>query len=123
MSFELSGKLIEKFDTVKITDTFSKREFVIEKIVTINERDYSDMLKFQLTQDRCEILDSFNLDDEILVRFNIRGRKWEKDDRVGYFTNLEAWKLENVSAQENVTPPPHTEDDIPPETDDDDLPF
>ena len=57
MSFELNGKLIEKFDTVIISDTFKKREFVIEKIVTINDRDYSDVLKFQLTQAIWDCLD------------------------------------------------------------------
>ena len=31
MSFELAGKLIEKFDVHQVSDTFRKREFVIEK--------------------------------------------------------------------------------------------
>ena len=30
MAFELTGKLIEKFDTQEITEKFKKREFVIE---------------------------------------------------------------------------------------------
>ena len=30
MSYEIEGKLIEKFDTVEISETFKKREFVIE---------------------------------------------------------------------------------------------
>ncbi len=123
MSFELNGKLVEKFDTVTITDTFRKREFVVEKKVVFNEKEYFDSLKFQLTQDRCEILENFNIDDEVLVRFNIRGKKWEKEGRVGYFTNLEAWKIENVKSQESDAPPPHTEEDIPQETDGDDMPF
>ena len=31
MSFELAGKLIEKFDVNQVSDTFRKRDFVIEK--------------------------------------------------------------------------------------------
>jgi len=123
MSFELNGKLVEKLDTVTISDTFRKREFVIEKKVVINEKEYIDSLKFQLTQDRCEILENFNIDDDVLVRFNIRGRKWEKEGRVGYFTNLEAWKIENVASGNADAAPPHSEDDIPAETEDDGLPF
>ena len=30
MSFEIEGKLIEKFDTQKVSDSFRKREFVLE---------------------------------------------------------------------------------------------
>ena len=50
-------------------------------------------------------------------------RKWEKEGRVGYFTNLEAWKIENVASGNADAAPPHSEDDIPPETEDDGLPF
>ncbi len=123
MSFELKGKLIEKFDTVNISDTFRKREFVIEKTLTFNDKSYTDSIKFQLTQDKCDILNNFNIGDELLIQFNIRGRKWEKDGKVSYFTNLEAWKIEYASDQEGEFPPPHNEEDIPPEIIVDDLPF
>jgi len=123
MSFEIKGKLVEKFDMVTISDTFRKREFVIEKRVVFNEREYIDSLKFQLTQDRCDVLDNFNTGEDVLVRFNIRGRKWEKEDRSGYFINLEAWNIENDSLSQEDAPPPHTENDIPPEPEESDLPF
>ena len=33
------------------------------------------------------------------MHFNIKGTKWEKDGKVSYFTNLDAWRVEAVSAQ------------------------
>jgi len=30
MSFEITGKLLEKFNTIQVSDRFKKREFVIE---------------------------------------------------------------------------------------------
>lgn len=123
MSFEITGKLIEKYDTVQVTERFRKREFVIEKRENVGSSEFVDMIKFQLSQDRCEALDNFNPGEDIKVAFNIRGRRWEKDGRVNYFNNLEAWRIEKL-ADENLpeTPPPHTMDDIPPE-EGDDLPF
>ena len=90
MSFELAGKLIEKFDVFQVSDTFRKREFVVEKTENQGGMEFTDHIKFQLTQDRCSLLDNLNLQDEIRVHFNIRGRRWVKDDKVSYFTNLEA---------------------------------
>ncbi|ASB47845.1 DUF3127 domain-containing protein [Alkalitalea saponilacus] len=125
MNFEISGSLIVKEDTVDITSSFKKREFVIE---VINERnqDWNDFIKFQLTQDKCGLLDSYNLGDNIKVGFNLRGRKWEKDGKVNYFTNLEAWRIDIVSdgqLAEPQAPPPFAETDIPPAEPKDDLPF
>ncbi len=121
MSFEITGKLIEKYDAVQITDRFRKREFVIEDKQNVGANEFIDTIKFQLTQDRCELVDNFEIGEEIKLHFNIRGRRWEKDGQVSYFNNLEAWKVEKVAA-ETPEAPPHTLDDIPPEPTDD-LPF
>ena len=47
-------------------------------------------------QDRTNIIDRVNVGDEIKVHFNIRGSKWEKDGRVSYFNNLDAWRIEQI---------------------------
>ena len=126
MSFELAGKLIEKFDVNQVSDTFRKRDFVIEKTENQGGKEFTDHIKFQLTQDRCNLIDNVNLQDEIRVSFNIRGRRWVKDNNVSYFTNLEAWKIEKtaVSQEEPPHPPPFPADeDTPPSEEFDDLPF
>lgn len=122
MSYEISGKLIEKYAVQQITDTFKKREFVLEKAETVGDRAFVEQIKFQLTQDRCDLLEPIKLNDEIKVTFNIRGRKWEKAGNVNYFNNLEAWRIEAVSsgagAQKAI---PSEMDSVA--TEEDDLPF
>src|SRR3989304_2966905 len=98
MSFEITGKLIEVYPITTISDKFRKREFVIEKTETKNSFDFTDYIKFQLVQDKCNLTDIFKKGDMIKVSFNLRGRKWDKDGTVNYFTNLEAWKIEQISA-------------------------
>ncbi len=124
MNFELTGNLIVKDDEQAISASFKKREFVIE---VINERnsDWNDYIKFQLTQDRCAQLDPFSLGEPVKVSFNVRGRKWEKDGKVNYFSNLEAWRLEKVqaSADPGTPPPPFNEAEVPPAGANEDLPF
>jgi hypothetical protein len=126
MSFELAGKLIEKFDVNQVSDTFRKRDFVIEKTENQGGQEFTDHIKFQLTQDRCNLIESINLQDEIRVSFNIRGRRWVKDSNVSYFTNLEAWKIEKIAASPEQPPPPPpfpADEDSPPSEEFDDLPF
>jgi hypothetical protein len=99
MNFEINGKLYEKFETVVVSEKFRKREFVIEKTESASFGDITDYLKFQLTQDRCDQLDRYNINEEIKISFNIRGRKWEKDGKVSYFSNLEAWRIEKIAVE------------------------
>jgi uncharacterized protein DUF3127 len=99
MSYELTGKLLIKFDTTQRTETFKTREFVVEKSEDINGKLITNFIKFQCVQDRTGIVDRVNPGDEIKVHFNIRGSKWEKDGKVSYFNNLDAWRIEQVLQQ------------------------
>ncbi|MEZ4906821.1 MAG: DUF3127 domain-containing protein [Saprospiraceae bacterium] len=124
MSFEIQGKLHKKFDTESKTATFQAREFVI----LIEEGNYPQYIKFQLTQDKCDIVDQFETGNEIKVWFDLRGREWNEK----YFTNLNAWKIEKVNQDPISENPKYEESDFPIDSDmpeeisdnfEDDLPF
>ncbi len=86
MSFEVEGKLHKKFDTEKKSDKFQTREFVI----LVEDGQYPQHIKFQLVQDRCEIIDNITEGTNLKVYFDLRGREWQEK----YFTNLQAWRVE-----------------------------
>jgi len=122
MSFEVNGKLHKKYDTENKTDSFQAREFVI----VVESGNYPQYVKFQLTQDRCSSLDPFEEGQEMKVHIDLRGREWNGK----YFTNLNAWRLENVSPAAAAPPPAAASDNVFPSADDepsvaadDDLPF
>ena len=96
MSYELAGKLVAKYDTVQRTETFKTREFAVEKSEDINGRTITNYAKFQCVQDKTTIIDRVNIGDEIKVYFNIKGSKWEKDGKTNYFSNLDAWRIEQM---------------------------
>ncbi len=97
MSYELTGKLVAKYDTVQKSPTFKTREFALEKTDDIGGRTITNYVKFQSVQDKTSIIDKINIGDEIKVYFNIRGTKWEKDGKLSYFTNLDAWRIEQIT--------------------------
>ena len=96
MSYELTGRLLAKYDTIQRSETFKTREFVLEKTDDIGGRVFTNYIKFQCVQEKTNIIDRVNTGDEIKVFFNIKGSKWEKDGRTNYITNLDAWKIEQI---------------------------
>jgi hypothetical protein len=122
MSYEITGKLIAKFDTVQRSESFKTREFVIEKTEDGNGRSFTNYVKFQCVQDKTSMPDRFNMGDEVKIQFNIKGSRWEKDGRTNYITNLDAWRMESVKlSQDNGKDVNYNE--IPPADVVDDLPF
>ncbi len=98
----ISAKIIEIFDTANVTETFRKREFVVEYS---DNPQYPEYVKFELVQDKCSLLDKFKVGDEVEVHFNLRGRKWtDPQGVVKYFNSLQAWRLEAKSAGEQQAP-------------------
>ena len=122
----IKGKILELKDTVQVTDTFKKREFIVEYA---ENPQYPEFVKFELVQDKCDLIDNLSVGQEIEVHFNLRGRKWtDPQGEVKYFNSLQAWRIDPVSS--NVAPeggdPGNTEEPAwlsADENTDDDLPF
>ncbi len=124
MSYEITGKLIAKFDIIQRSETFKTREFVLEKSEDIGGRVITNYVKFQCVQDKTAIPDRFNIGDDVRVQFNIKGTKWTKDGRENYITNLDAWRMEAVKLGQQDTPAGNGYNDMPPPAEVvDDLPF
>lgn len=111
----LIGKIIEIYDTQQVSDRFKKREFVVEYA---ENPQYPDFVKFELLQDKCNIIDDYAVGSMVNVSFNVRGRKWTdpKNGETKYFNTLAAWRLESVdgnsSSQGGSLPEPPPFDDL-----------
>ena len=119
MNFELTGKLFEIYPTQQKTEKFKAREFVLVTSKMIADREVVDYVKFQATGDKCDVLNRYKTGHTVTIHFNIRGNKWEKEGKVSYFTNLDAWRIEG-SQQTNDTQPSY---DAPADEFSSDLPF
>lgn len=105
MSYELTGILTTKYESVQRTATFRTREFVIETMKDIGGRIITNYAKFQCVQDKTDMPDRFSIGETVKVYFNIKGSRWEKNGQVGYITNLDAWRMESVNLQQQEAPP------------------
>ena len=99
---------------------FTKREFVIKLNGPEENPAYPNYIALELIKDKCAIMDSHKIGDEIKVTFNISGRLWQgagKPEKC--FTSLQAWRVEAATAQQGDPMPdapggmPDYNDDIP----------
>ena len=98
---ELNVKIHSISETQNVSDTFSKREFIVE-----TQEDYKQYLQLQVTKDKCDVLNNYNVGQEVKVSLNIKGRLWtNKEGKEVAFNTLECWKIERLTEAVNVTVP------------------
>ncbi len=123
---EITGK-IKKIDETKTfgTSGFRKREMVL----TTNEQ-YPQMLLVEFVQDKCDLLNNYQVDQDVKISINLRGREWiNPQDEAVYFNSIQGWRIEILQVETTSEIPPMAPVDnleTISETDDnepDDLPF
>lgn len=105
MAYQATGRLHKVFDTEQKSASFAARDFVVE----VADGKFPQMIKFQLVQDKCTLIDDYSEGDEISVEFDLRGREW--NDK--YFTNLNAWRIGKADGQSGGSANDSTGSDAP----------
>jgi hypothetical protein len=119
MNYEAQGIITEKLALRVVSDKFSSQEFAIK----INDAEYPQEVKFQVTNKNIEKLDKAKVGDEVLLKFNLRGKRYEKEGKTSFFNSLDVWYIE-VKNSHGVASSQPTEDVQDFEvTSDSDLPF
>jgi hypothetical protein len=123
---EVTGKIKVISAEQQISASFKKRELV----VTTDEQ-YPQSIMIEFTQDKCELLNSYNIGETVKVSINLGGREWvNPQGETKYFNSIKGWRIERVGATQAPTqsPPMPAADAFEPaqnfkEEDHDDLPF
>jgi hypothetical protein len=91
----MKGKVKVVGTTLQISEKFSKREFVVVDDTNMYPQD----IMFQLTQDKCNLIDSLVIGDQVEVSFNLNGREWiNPKGESKFFNTLDVWKISKVGS-------------------------
>ena len=97
--FSVKGKIIEIFEVKELTQSFKKREFVLE--YSPNPQ-YPQYIKFDLQNNYCGLIDNYKKNDEVEVFFDLRGKPYtNKNGETIYFTNLVVWNILSIDGKSN----------------------
>jgi len=124
---EVQGSIKVIGEVQEISATFKKRELVIS-----TDEQYPQTLSIEFVQDKTDLLNKFEIGQNVKVGINLRGREWENPQtkEIKYFNSIQGWRIELLESSKS-------DDDLPPldnlspfepasETNDedlDDLPF
>ncbi|MGB1361870.1 MAG: DUF3127 domain-containing protein [Flavobacteriaceae bacterium] len=123
---EVSGK-IKWLDETK---TYGNNGFRKREVVITTEEQYPQHILVEFIQDKCDLLNAFQMGQNVKIGINLRGREWiNPQGETKYFNSIQGWRIEAVAASSSSEmppmPPPPAFEPADDATDgpDDDLPF
>ena len=123
---EVSGK-IKWLDETK---TYGNNGFRKRELVITTEEQYPQHILVEFIQDKCDLLDAFQMGQNVKIGINLRGREWvNPQGETKYFNSIQGWRIETVGASSSSEmppmplPPAFEPADDPIDGPEDDLPF
>ncbi len=102
---EVTGK-IKKIDETK---TFGASGFRKRELVITTDEQYPQMLLIEFVQDKCDLLDSYQVGQDVKISINLRGREWiNPQGEAVYFNSIQGWRIEDGAVPAGATPPAQT---------------
>ena len=124
---EVQGK-IKMIDETK---TYGSSGFRKREVVVTTEEQYPQHILVEFVQDKCDLLDKFQVGQPVKIGVNLRGREWvNPQGETKYFNSIQGWRIESLATENTGAgmPPIPPADQFEPaknlnEEDFDDLPF
>ncbi len=99
---EVAGKI----KVLSETQTFGNNGFRKRECVVTTEEQYPQMIMVEFIQDKCDLLDSFKVGDDVKININLRGREWINPEGVAkYFNAIQGWRIEKTEGDAGGTAP------------------
>ena len=100
---EIQGRIIK----ISPTQTVGQNGFQRRDVVISTEEQYPQYIPFDFVQEKCVLLDNFQVGQLVRISFNIRGREWvNPQGETKYIVNLQGWRIENAEVAQGAYPPP-----------------
>ena len=93
---------------IEETKTFGASGFRKRELVVTTDEQYPQMLLVEFVQDKCDLLNNYNVGEDVKVSINLRGREWiNPEGEAKYFNAIQGWRIEKLfSEDENTDIPP-----------------
>ena len=97
-------EVVGRIKLIEDTKEYGSNGFKKREVVITTQEQYPQHILIEFVQDKCALLDAYQVGQEVKININLRGREWVNPEGVAkYFNSLQGWRIEAVQAN---TPPP-----------------
>ena len=98
---EVTGKIKVINAEQQVSASFRKRELVVA-----TEEQYPQFISINFVQDKCDLLNNYNVGEAVKVSINLRGREWvNPQGETKYFNDIQGWRIERLQAEQPAAMP------------------
>lgn len=96
---EVTGKIKLVNAEQQVNASFKKRELVVA-----TEEQYPQFISINFVQDKCDLLNNYNVGEAVKVSINLRGREWvSPQGETKYFNDIQGWRIEKTQSETPAT--------------------
>lgn len=89
------------------TQTFGANGFRKRELVVTTEEQYPQHLLVEFVQDKTDLLNSYQVGQQVKVSINLRGREWvNPQGETKYFNSIQGWRIETLQPAADAGMPP-----------------
>ncbi len=93
---EITGK-IKWIDNIK---TYGSNGFRKREIVITTQEQYPQQILVEFVQDKCELLESYQVGQNVRIGINLRGREWlNPEGETRYFNSIQGWRIDQLDQE------------------------
>lgn len=93
---EVTGRIKIIGQPQDISSSFRKRELVVT-----TEEQYPQHITIEFVQDKADLLNNFQIGEQVRVSINLRGREWTNPQgETRYFNSIHGWRIDKMQQEQ-----------------------
>lgn len=79
------------------TRAFGANGFRKREVVVTTDEQYPQHIMIEFTQDKCDLLNNYQVGEPVKISINLRGREWvTPQGETRYFNSIQGWRIEKA---------------------------
>ena len=100
-------EVLGKIKWIDETKTYGNNGFRKRELVVTTEDQYPQNILIEFIQDKCDLLNSYQVGQDVKIGINLRGREWvNPEGETKYFNSIQGWRIETLQIETSSEMPP-----------------
>lgn len=93
---EIAGRM----KVLNETQNIGSNGFIKREVVITTDEQYPQHILVEFIQDKCDLLNGYEVGQDVKISVNLRGREWINPEGVAkYFNAIQGWRIELLNSQ------------------------